>query len=133
MAKVIDHIKNSTKTLFSLEILPPSTGESIQNLFNNLSPLMEFKPKFIDVTYHREEFVYKKMPNGLNVVTIPYDSPGLAAFYIVVRVGSRDEVEAGKTGFAHFFEHMMFRGTDKYPKEKYSDELKATGATLTPV
>jgi zinc protease len=58
----------------------------------------------------------KKMPNGLNVVTIPYDSPGLAAFYIVVRVGSRDEVEAGKTGFAHFFEHMMFRGTDKYPK-----------------
>ena len=62
----------------------------------------------------------KKMPNGLNVVTIPYDSPGLAAFYIVVRVGSRDEVETGKTGFAHFFEHMMFRGTDKYPKEKYS-------------
>lgn len=71
----------------------------------------------------------KKMPNGLNVVTIPYDSPGLAAFYIVVRVGSRDEVETGKTGFAHFFEHMMFRGTDKYPKEKYSDELKATGAS----
>jgi methylenetetrahydrofolate reductase (NADPH) len=64
MAKVIDHIKNSNKTLFSLEILPPSTGESIQNLFNNLSPLMEFKPKFIDVTYHREEFVFKKMPNG---------------------------------------------------------------------
>lgn len=65
MAKVIDHIKNSKSTLFSLEILPPSTGESIQNLFNNLSPLMEFKPKFIDVTYHREEFVFKKMPNGL--------------------------------------------------------------------
>ncbi|MBK7888210.1 MAG: insulinase family protein [Bacteroidetes bacterium] len=50
----------------------------------------------------------KKLPNGLNVVTIPYDSPGLAAFYIVVRVGSREEVEEGKTGFAHFFEHMMF-------------------------
>lgn len=64
MAKVTDHIKNSKKTLFSLEILPPSTGESIQKLFNNLAPLMEFKPKFIDVTYHREEFVYKKMPNG---------------------------------------------------------------------
>lgn len=66
MAKVIDHIKNANgKTLFSIEILPPSTGESIQKLFNNVEPLMEFKPKFIDVTYHREEFVYKKMPNGL--------------------------------------------------------------------
>lgn len=65
MAKVIDHIKNAKGTLFSLEILPPSTGESIHTLFDNISPLMEFKPKFIDVTYHREEFVYKKMPNGL--------------------------------------------------------------------
>jgi len=70
-----------------------------------------------------------KLPNGLNVVTVPYDSPGLAAFYVTMRVGSRDEVEAGKTGFAHFFEHMMFRGTEKYPKEKYSDALKATGAS----
>ncbi|HXH29902.1 MAG TPA: methylenetetrahydrofolate reductase [NAD(P)H] [Bacteriovoracaceae bacterium] len=65
MAKVIDHIKNAKSTLFSLEILPPSTGESIQKLFNNVAPLMEFKPKFIDVTYHREEYVFKKMPNGL--------------------------------------------------------------------
>lgn len=65
MAKVTEHIKNAKSTLFSLEILPPSTGESIQKLFDNLEPLMEFKPKFIDVTYHREEYVYKKMPNGL--------------------------------------------------------------------
>lgn len=70
-----------------------------------------------------------KLPNGLNVVTVPFDSPGLASFYIVMRVGSRDEIEEGKTGFAHFFEHMMFRGTEKYSKEKYSDELKATGAS----
>jgi len=65
MARVVDHIKNAKSTLFSMEILPPSTGESIQKLFDNLNPLMEFKPKFIDVTYHREEFVYKKMANGL--------------------------------------------------------------------
>jgi methylenetetrahydrofolate reductase (NADPH) len=65
MAKVTDHLKNSKSILFSMEILPPSTGESIQKLFDNLSPLMEFKPKFIDVTYHREEYVFKKMPNGL--------------------------------------------------------------------
>ena len=71
----------------------------------------------------------KKLPNGLNVVSIPYDSPGIAAFYIVMRVGSRDEVEAGKSGFAHFFEHMMFRGTEKYPSNKYSDILKSTGAS----
>ncbi len=71
----------------------------------------------------------KEMSNGLKVVTIPFDSPGLASFYIVVRVGSRDEIEVGKTGFAHFFEHMMFRGTDKYSKEQYSEKLKSTGAS----
>lgn len=69
-----------------------------------------------------------KLDNGLNVVTVQFDSPGLAAFYIVVRTGARNEVEKGVTGFAHFFEHMMFRGTDKYPKEKYSAILKSTGA-----
>lgn len=71
----------------------------------------------------------KKLANGLNVVTVPYDSPGLAAFYIIMRVGSRDEVEEGKTGFAHFFEHCMFRGTDNYSKEKYDEVLKAIGAS----
>lgn len=69
-----------------------------------------------------------QLPNGLKVVTVPYDSPGLASFFLVVRAGSRDEVEAGKTGFAHFFEHVMFRGTDKYSKEKYDEVLKSLGA-----
>lgn len=63
--KVIDHIKNSTSTLFSIEILPPLKGKSIQSIYNAIDPLLEFKPAFIDVTYHREEFVYKKKPNGL--------------------------------------------------------------------
>src|ERR1041384_2616093 len=63
--KVIDHLKNSNgKTLFTIEILPPLKGENIRNLFDNIDPLMEFKPPFIDVTYHREEYVYRKMPNG---------------------------------------------------------------------
>ncbi len=65
MAKVIDHIKNSNKTLFSFEILPPMKGQGIQDLFQEIEPLMEFKPSFIDVTYHREEYVYKKKPDGL--------------------------------------------------------------------
>lgn len=69
------------------------------------------------------------MPNGLRVVTVPYESPGIAAFYIIVRAGSRDETEPGKSGFAHFFEHMMFRGTEKYPKERYEEILKSIGAS----
>jgi zinc protease len=71
----------------------------------------------------------KQLPNGLNVVTVPYSSPGIASFYLVVRVGSREEVEPGKTGFAHFFEHMMFRGTEKYSKEAYDEVLKSLGAS----
>ncbi len=64
--KVIDHIKNAKgKTLFSIEILPPLKGENIKTLFDNMDPLMEFKPPFIDVTYHREEYVYKKKEGGL--------------------------------------------------------------------
>lgn len=64
--KVIDHLRNANgKTLFTIEILPPLKGENIRNLFDNLDPLMEFKPPFIDVTYHREEYVYRKKDNGL--------------------------------------------------------------------
>lgn len=63
--KVTDHIKNAKDPFFSLEVLPPLKGENIQNLFNHIDPLMEFKPPFIDVTYHREEYVYKKRENGL--------------------------------------------------------------------
>ena len=64
--KVTEHIKNANgKTLFSIEILPPLKGENIRSLFDNMDPLMEFKPPFIDVTYHREEYVYKKKENGL--------------------------------------------------------------------
>lgn len=64
--KVIDHINRANgKTLFSIEILPPLKGENIKNLYDNLDPLMEFKPPFVDVTYHREEYVYKKKESGL--------------------------------------------------------------------
>lgn len=63
------------------------------------------------------------------MVTVPFNSPGLAALYIVVRAGSRDEVEEGKTGFAHFFEHMMFRGTPTYSPDAYNEVLKSFGAS----
>jgi methylenetetrahydrofolate reductase (NADPH) len=64
--KVIEHLRNANgRTLFTIEILPPLKGENIKSIFDNLDPLMEFKPPFIDVTYHREEYVYKKLENGL--------------------------------------------------------------------
>lgn len=63
--KVTEHIENADRTLFSLEIIPPKKGDSIRNLFDQIDPLMEFKPPFIDVTYHREEYVYKERENGL--------------------------------------------------------------------
>lgn len=68
------------------------------------------------------------LDNGLQVISVPFDSPGIIAYYTVVRTGSRNEVEKGLSGFAHFFEHMMFRGTKKYPASAYNDELKALGA-----
>src|SRR5207245_3147050 len=70
----------------------------------------------------------KTLPNGLHVYVVQYDSPGLVAYYTIVRTGSRNEIEPGKSGFAHFFEHMMFRGTEKYPKDKFTAALKSIGA-----
>lgn len=66
--------------------------------------------------------------NGFKVVVIPYDSPGTVAYYTVVRTGSRDEVEEGHSGFAHFFEHMMFRGTERVSAAAYTEKLKKMGA-----
>ncbi|HQW10833.1 MAG TPA: methylenetetrahydrofolate reductase [NAD(P)H] [Saprospiraceae bacterium] len=63
--KVTEHIENAGgKTLISFEILPPLKGGSMANIFKALDPLMEFKPPFIDVTYHREEFLYQMQPSG---------------------------------------------------------------------
>ena len=64
--KVTQYFENAgDSTLFSFEVLPPLKGQHIQTLFDHIDPLMEFNPPFIDVTYHREEFEYKKLPNGL--------------------------------------------------------------------
>ncbi|OAZ04117.1 methylenetetrahydrofolate reductase [NAD(P)H] [Flavobacterium succinicans] len=64
--KVTQHIENAKgETLFSFEIIPPQKGKSIQELYDNIDPLMEFKPPFIDVTTSREEFIYVNKGNGL--------------------------------------------------------------------
>ena len=64
--KIIDHIQKAQgKTLFSFELLPPVKGKSINSIYQTIDALMEFKPPFIDVTYHREDYIYKQHPAGL--------------------------------------------------------------------
>ena len=62
--KVIDHINKAKKPLFSFELLPPLKGKGIQSIYDGIDPLVEFNPSFINVTYHREEFIYKKREKG---------------------------------------------------------------------
>ena len=62
--KVTEHLNKAKKPLFSLEILPPLKGKGIQSIYDGIDPLIEFGPSFINVTYHREEFVYKKREKG---------------------------------------------------------------------
>jgi len=68
------------------------------------------------------------LPNGLRVVTIPTDYPNLVALYIVVQTGSRNEPEKGKSGYAHLFEHLMFRGSEHYTGQQRDEILKKAGA-----
>jgi zinc protease len=67
-------------------------------------------------------------PNGLRGVVVDSSYPNLIALYVVVQVGSRNEVEPGRSGFAHLFEHMMFRGTERFPSEKWEQIMQASGA-----
>lgn len=63
--KVIDHLRNADKTLFSFEILPPLKGKDIRSIYEGIDPLIGFKPSFINVTYHREEVIYLERGLGL--------------------------------------------------------------------
>jgi zinc protease len=70
----------------------------------------------------------RTLPNGLTAIVVPMPSDGLAAFWTIVRTGSRDEYEENRTGFAHFFEHMMFRGTRRFPSDVYNRIITTIGA-----
>ncbi|MFM9909657.1 MAG: methylenetetrahydrofolate reductase [NAD(P)H] [Chitinophagaceae bacterium] len=74
--KVIDHINQAKDTLISFEVLPPLKGKGIGALYNHLDPLMEFKPSFINVTYHRSEHVFKKNADGSFQKVIIRKRPG---------------------------------------------------------
>ncbi|MDZ4812417.1 MAG: pitrilysin family protein [Pseudomonadota bacterium] len=67
------------------------------------------------------------LPNGLRIIAVKTPTPGVVSLQIPVQTGSRNEVEPGKSGFAHFFEHMMFRGTAKYPPGAYGAVIKSAG------
>ncbi len=70
----------------------------------------------------------RSLSNGLKVIVVPTGFPGLVSVQIPVQTGSRNEVEPGKTGFAHLFEHLMFRGTPTNPPEKYQAAMNRVGA-----
>jgi zinc protease len=73
-------------------------------------------------------FSQDDLPNGLRLISVPTDYPNIVATFIVVQAGSRNEVEPGHTGFAHLFEHLMFKGTAKYPPARYNETLNRMGA-----
>lgn len=91
--KVTEHIEKALgRPLFSFEILPPLKGQNIQSIFDSISPLMEFKPPFIDVTYHREEYEFKELPNGLLQKKIVKKRPGTVG--ICAAIQNKYQVDA---------------------------------------
>jgi len=80
-------------------------------------------PKAFPYAYDQHD-----LDNGLRLITIPTDYPNVVALFIVVQTGSRNEIEPGKSGFAHLFEHMMFRGTPAFPPARYEGVLRTAGA-----
>lgn len=91
--KVTEHIQNAKgKPLFSFEILPPLKGQNIQSIFDSIDPLMEFNPPFIDVTYHREEYEFKELENGLLQKKVVKKRPGTVG--ICAGIQNKYEVDA---------------------------------------
>jgi methylenetetrahydrofolate reductase (NADPH) len=83
--RVIDIIKQANKTLFSFELLPPLRGNSISSIYKVIDPLMEYKPSFINVTYHQEEVVYRKHPSGLLEKKTIRKRPGTVAISAAIK------------------------------------------------
>ncbi|MCX7544887.1 M16 family metallopeptidase [Marinicella gelatinilytica] len=75
-----------------------------------------------------QDYDMRTLDNGLKAIVVKTDYPEVVSLQIPVQTGSRNEVEPGKSGFAHFFEHMMFRGTENYSQEEYGAMLKEMGA-----
>lgn len=116
--KVTEHIERSGgKTLFSFEILPPLKGQHIQSIFDNIDPLMEFKPPFIDVTYHREEYMYKELENGLLKKQVIRKRPGTVG--ICAAIQNKYRVDA--------IPHILCGGFSREDTENFLIDLDFLG------
>ena len=116
--KVTEHIEQSKgKTRFSFEILPPLKGQNIDSIFNNIDPLMEFNPPFIDVTYHREEYVYKELDNGLLQKQVVKKRPGTVG--ICAAIQNKYNVDA--------IPHVLCGGFTKEDTENFLIDLDFLG------
>ncbi|MFK7831918.1 MAG: methylenetetrahydrofolate reductase [NAD(P)H] [Winogradskyella sp.] len=116
--KVTEHIENAKgKTQFSFEILPPLKGQHIQSIFDNIDPLMEFKPPFIDVTYHREEYVFKEVENGLLKKQVVKKRPGTVG--ICAAIQNKYGVDA--------IPHILCGGFTKEDTENFLIDLDFLG------
>jgi methylenetetrahydrofolate reductase (NADPH) len=89
--KVTEHIAKAKGTLFSIEILPPLKGQNINSIFETMDQLMEFSPAFVDVTYHREEYVFRDAGNGLLEKRIVSKRPGTVG--ICAAISNRYKVD----------------------------------------
>ena len=116
--KVTEHIQTAKgKILFSFEILPPLKGQNIQTIFDSIDPLMEFKPPFIDVTYHREEYDYKELANGLLEKRIVRKRPGTVG--ICAAIQNKYEVDA--------IPHVLCGGFTKEDTENFLIDMGFLG------
>ncbi|WP_313807835.1 methylenetetrahydrofolate reductase [NAD(P)H] [Flavobacterium sp.] len=116
--KVTQHIEKANgKSLFSFEILPPLKGQNIQCIFDNIEPLMEFKPPFIDVTYHREEYEFKELPSGLLEKKIVKKRPGTVG--ICSAIQNKYQVDA--------IPHILCGGFTKEDTENFLIDMDFLG------
>ena len=116
--KVTEHIEKANgKTLFSFEILPPLKGQNIQSIFDAIDPLIEFQPPFIDVTYHREEYTYKEVANGLLEKKVVKKRPGTVG--ICAAIQNKYKVDA--------IPHILCGGFTKEDTENFLIDLDFLG------
>ena len=115
--KVTEYIQKRKDTIFSFEIIPPLKGKGIEDLCAGIDPLMEFNPPFINVTYHREEYEYKKMGNGLLKKVSVRKRPGTVG--ICAALMNRYKVDA--------IPHIICGGFSKEETESALIDLKFLG------
>jgi methylenetetrahydrofolate reductase (NADPH) len=83
--KVIQHLHQAKRTLFSFELLPPLKGHNIEGIYRTISPLLDFNPSFVNITYHQEEVIYKKHKSGLLEKKTVRKRPGTVAISAAIK------------------------------------------------